>query len=961
MVILRAILGALLLLALLLPAPGAAAPRTEVIVELDVAPLVGARGLAARGRALAIEAATRRLEARILAAVPSAEVRWRYRRVLAGLAVVVPAGEAGSLERLPGVAAVYPSVRYEALLSSSPGQIGAPGLWGPRLEGSAGRGMKIGIIDDGIDPSHTFFDPAGFEPPPGFPKGDARFTTAKVIVARAFAPPGLVWRNAGKPFDPVYSSHGTHVAGIAAGNAGTVAPADGGRPALVLSGVAPLAYIGNYKALTVPTAGGVGLNGNSPELVAAVEAAVEDGMDVINLSLGQFEVAPERDALAKALDNAAAAGVVATVSAGNQFQEFGRGSVMSPASAVSAIAVAAATGTRAFGVRASVTGPGDVPPELQAFGGLPSADSLTAESEPLVDVRALGVDERLCDRGSDPDRGRPPLAPGSLTGKTALVRRGGCELATKIGNITDAGGVGAVVADDGSGSTAGFQAPFALPVLFVSKDTGDRLAALATEEPEGTIFLSVGREAAAVEVAGGAVADYSASGPTAFGLELKPDVVAPGDEILSASPTDSSFEIRSGTSMAAPHVAGAAALLLERHPEWTVEHVKSALVTTGRPVWVDAARRKQAPSARQGGGLVDLVAADSPILFASPQGLAFGLLDVSAGARTTSLTLELADAGGGAGAWSVAVVDQAPGGGARIVAPSSATVPGDVTLTAKAAANATERDRTGFVVLTRDGVSRRVPFWFRVTRSRLDDATAKRLRGPGTYSATTAGGAALVTRYRYPERTGLDHAALPGPERVFRFTLTRPAANFGVAVLSTDPDVAVEPRIVAGADENRLLGPTALPSVANPYLARFLEEIPVSAALLPAPGLYSLVFDSPSQRAAGRFTFRFWVNDVTPPRIALLTDRGRLLTARVTDAGSGVDPRSVVYALDGGNLTPARYDAGSGLATIHLARARAGRHRLVIQASDYQETKNTENIPGVLPNTTVLRTTVTVP
>ena len=103
------------------------------------------------------------------------------------------------------------------------------------------------------------------------------------------------------------------------------------------------------------------------------------------------------------------------------------------------------------------------------------------------------------------------------------------------------------------------------------------------------------------------------------------------------------------------------------------------------------------------------------------------------------------------------------------------------------------------------------------------------------------------------------------------------------------------------------------------------------------------------------------MNDVTPPRIALLSDGGRLLTARVTDAGSGVDPRSVVYALDGGNLTPARYDAGSGLATIHLARARAGRHRLVIQASDYQETKNTENIPGVLPNTTVLRTTVTVP
>jgi len=954
--IVRAVLGVLLLVAFILPAAGAGAVRTEVIVELDVPALAGARGLAARGRALAIEAATRRLEARLLATVPGAEVRWRYRRVLTGLAVVVPAGSAGALERLPGVAAVYPSIRYLPLLSSTPGQIGAPALWGPGLEGSAGRGMKIGIIDDGIDPSHAFFDPAGFAFPPGFPKGDRRYTTAKIIVARAFPPPGLDWKNAGKPFDPVYSGHGVHVAGIAAGNAGTVAAAEAGRPRLELSGIAPLAYLGNYKALTVPS--GVGLNGNSPEIVAAIEAAVEDGMDVVNLSLGQFEVTPERDAVAKALDNAAAAGVVPVVSAGNQLGEFRAGSITSPATSAGAIAVGAVTGTRIFGVAAAITGPGEVPPSLQAFGGLPSADSLVAESEPLLDVRALGADERLCNLGG----GRKPLAPKALLGRLALVRRGGCDVATKIANIAAAGGSGAVVADNGSSATLGFQAPFALPALFVSTETGDALAAFAVASPDGTILFTAGRGPAEVEVAGAAAADFSSQGPTGIGLALKPDVAAPGVDVLSASPGgDSNFELRSGTSMAAPHVAGAAALLRERHADWSVAQIKSALVTTGRPVRRDPKRGGEVPATRQGGGLVDLAAADAPLLFASPVGLAFGLLDVSGGARTVSLRLHLTDAGGGASTWSARVIEQAPGRGARVSAPGLLEIPGVLDVTAEATRGAAEGDRTGFVILSRDGIVRRVPFWLRVTRSRLDEEPARRLRRTGTYSTTTAGGPALVRRYVYPVAAGAARASLPGPERAFRFWLARPVANFGVAVLFADPDVDVEPRIVVGADENRLLGPAALPIVANPYLARFLEQDLVAAALLPAPGSYTIVFDSPSLSAAGRFTFRFWVNDRIPPRIELLTRRGRELTARVTDSGAGVDPRGVLYALDGRDLEPARYDPRTGLAAIELAPARSGRHRLVIQASDRQEAKNTENVSGILPNTRILRAWVTIP
>ena len=160
---------------------------------------------------------------RLRDAVPEARVRWRYRIVLDGLAVVAPADTTRRIAALPGVAEVYPSVRYRRSLYQSPAVIGAPQVWGPNLA-TAGDGIKIGIIDDGIDPSHPFFSPAGFTMPPGFPKGNRAYTTAKVIAARAFPPPDLKYRYAKLPFDPAESEHGTHVAGIAAGDYGTSAP-----------------------------------------------------------------------------------------------------------------------------------------------------------------------------------------------------------------------------------------------------------------------------------------------------------------------------------------------------------------------------------------------------------------------------------------------------------------------------------------------------------------------------------------------------------------------------------------------------------------------------------------------------------------------------------------------------------------------------------------------------------------
>ena len=347
-------------------------------------------------------------------------------------------------------------------------------------------------------------------------------------------PPGETWKYASTPFDPVNSDHATHVAGIAAGDY-TVNAVAGRGP---LSGVAPRAYIGNYKALTVPTSQ-FGLDGNAPEIAAAVEAAVADGMDVINLSLGEPEIEPARDVVVAALNGAAKAGVVPTIAAGNEFGDAGNGSVSSPGSAEGAITAAAVT-------------------------------------------------------------------------KSDII------------------------------------------------------------------------------------APFSSAGPTPISLEMKPDVSAPGVAILSSVPPRvglwSEF---SGTSMAAPHVAGAAALLLQRHPGWTVEQVKSALELTGRPV-LSVAQGVETPTIREGGGLIYLPTANNPLIFAEPTGISFGLVKV--GTKATR-TIRFTDAGGGSGPWTVSVAVQDPTNGVSVTAPTSVIVPGSLAVQASVAARGKEADVTGFVVL----------------------------------------------------------------------------------------------------------------------------------------------------------------------------------------------------------------------------------------------------------------------
>ena len=545
----------------------------------------------------------------------------------------------------------------------------------------------------------------------------------------------------------------------------------------------------------VQTDSGLSPNANSPAIVAAIEAAVADGMDVINFSGGEPEIEPSRDIVARALDAAAAAGVVSVVAAGNDYNDFGAGSVSSPANSEGAIAVGAVE-----------------------IGGSPTTRTH---------------------------------------------------------------------------------------------------------------------------------AEFSSVGPTTISLRLKPDVAAPGVDVLSSVP-GGGWSAFSGTSMAAPHIAGSAALLRQRHPSWSAEQVKSALVQSG----VDAleARNRTAGPRFQGGGVVAFVRADQPLLFARPTALSFGLLERG---RTSTRALALEDAGGGAGAWKVEIVTRAKPRGVRVVAPPTASVPGSLSVALSAAARATAGDVDAYVELRRGGEVRRIPLWGRVSASALAKHRVGTLLRPGVYRSTTASRPALVSRYRYPEApSGIGvTTTLRGPERVFRFRIAKRVANAGVVITQLRRGSRVEPRIVAGLDENRLTGYAGLPVNRNPYLDDFHESVLAAGVLSPLPGEYAAVFDSAARAGAGAFTFRYWVNDVLPPVLRLRTPSvlsGEPVFVSATDAGAGVYPESIRIVVDGSSRSGT---LRGGLLSISTGGLSAGTHRLRLRVSDYQESKNTENVARILPNT----------
>jgi hypothetical protein len=201
---------------------------------------------------------------------------------------------------------------------------------------------------------------------------------------------------------------------------------------------------------------------------------------------------------------------------------------------------------------------------------------------------------------------------------------------------------------------------------------------------------------------------------------------------------------------------------------------------------------------------------------------------------------------------------------------------------------------------------------------------------------------------------------LAGPEQVFRLTLRRPVANFGVVITSRARGVRVEPRIVLGQDEGRLAGYAALPFNLNPYLREFGAPVPAAGVIRPAAGAYDVVFDSPTPAGAGRYGFRLWIDDTTPPRLRLRTRSvrsGDPLRVGASDAGAGVDPATIWARVDGEDRAARLVGGEIRISTGSLSR---GPHRLRLQVSDYQESRNMENVPAILPNTRTLVANVVV-
>ncbi|MGH3133075.1 MAG: S8 family serine peptidase [Gaiellaceae bacterium] len=979
-----------------------AANRTRVIVTLDEPPLaaaaprsafatVGARqkltlaSSFSRTYLAGIEAAQQRAIASLRTAMPEAKVSRRYRVLLNGFAVSLPYEKLPELIELGIAEKVYPSYTYTRSMNRGPAVIGAPQF--AALTGAKGEGVKVAVVDDGVDHEHAFLAPNGLSYPAGFPKGPGGSTTPKVIVARGFAGPGAN----SAPLDREQSFHGTFVAGVIAGAESTDVPAGregfcaeaqgGCHPAVQgLSGVAPRAYIGNYRVFNVPLPLGGCCSGTTPEIVAAFEAAVTDGMDVINFSGGGPQADPRTDAMMEAVANVVRAGVVPITSAGNDRDFFGLGTAGSPATAPDAISVGATANSHVFGPSLAVVSPS------VSFGRIPFVPtdnvppSWISADQRLVDVGSIGGASRLlCGEG-------PALPANSLRGAIALVSRGGCSYRAKVARVRDAGAVGMVIAENRPGDPG-----FALVSGSggaISDLDGARLRS-AMAGAGGAVTVRFSRDTLEVPTTwAGVPTSFSAGGLTPFGHALKPDLMAPGANILSSTLPESAgdpFSISAGTSFSAPHVSGAAALLLQRHPSWTPKQVKSALMSTAGPSFADSSLTQEASVLVQGAGLARVAAADDPAIFTDPQSLSFGYLDVNAGAANRTIPVTVSDAGGGAGAWSVEIRPQVASSGATVeAAPFTLGTGGTavVQMTARAASGAPQGDNFGFVLLRRGDVVRRVPYAFSVTRPRLGNARVTPLRLRQTGDTRTGEDHAQV--YRWPTSPfavlglfGVDPSVSDdGREKVYSLDIPRQAVNAGVVVerpririnasieslLSSNQPI--HPWFLGSLDENDVLGYAGIPNNSNGLMPDFLFNVGVAGGVFLPPGRYYVSVDSgrdlfTGRSLAGPFTLRSWVNDVRPPNISLITSRvsaGRpTVVARVRDAASGVDPLSLLLLFGTNQLGANQYDPETGVAVFSIPRdvnpLEPGSEFMRIFASDNQETKNihTEGV-NPMPN-----------
>jgi uncharacterized protein (TIGR03437 family) len=512
---------------------------------------------------------------------------------------------AAGLKSIPGVKRVQYLPPVRPALTTATNLINASAAWAAvGGVGNAGAGVKIGIIDSGIDQNHPGFQDSTLKPPAGFPTGNTGHTNSKVIVARSYV--SMIedhFPDFSRAFDykaPDDESprdrmgHGTGIAMIAAG-------VQHNSPLGTIAGVAPKAFLGNYKVFGSP---GV----NDFTLFAAIQAAlsdaVKDGMDIVTLSLNEGDPADfgpldstacndvACDVRAQAVENATSMGVLVVAAAGNGGNAALRypslNSMDTPGTAPSAVTVGATQNGHKLYQSVTVNGSG-VPSNLQRinalFGDVKVNSPLTA---PLKDVAATGNDGLGC----------TAMPAGSLAGAIALVQRGTCLFSDKINNAQAAGAIGVIIYQvDGSDDVYSslYVQNTGIPAVLIGNTDGKALksyiaanaGATATMDPSITAIDNGNVNT---------IAPFSSRGPSlgnfaaARDFALKPELVAPGSGIYTATqkydPVGDAYNATgyttvTGTSYAVGFVAGAAAVAKQKNGNLnTPGRLKSAVVNT---------------------------------------------------------------------------------------------------------------------------------------------------------------------------------------------------------------------------------------------------------------------------------------------------------------------------------------------------------------------------------------------
>ncbi len=659
-------------------------------------------------------------------ALPGAEVAYTYQVALNAVAVHLPNSDAqalAALRKLPNVARITPQRIYTEQMDYSLEIIQAAALWSQQGgRANAGAGLKVAIIDSGIDAAHPLFAGTGWSYPTEgtWPKGYcadvAGFCNGKIIAAHWYSP--TIDIHPTELFTPQdVRGHGTHVGGTAAGN---IVTATYGTATPQISGVAPGAWIMSYKGLFLNPAG-TQSSGDNIMLAAAVEDAIQDMPDIINCSWGgdQWEL---DDPLKAAYEAAVDAGIVVVFSTGNSGSGY---NTAGDPSSYKFIEVGASTTPRAFYNEVKVTAPAPVSATLQSFAGNQFND-IDASAIPTETIGPLPY--LPCDLTGAPDMTLPGVTPGITetapyaSGWIALIPRGQFDFSTKLGNALAHGAVAAVMYTDNRTWKGGFTAgDRPIYTVMIANELGLAARNWWTLHP-GEAELEIGYPVSPFESeTPDVIADFSSRGPN-LRLEIQPDLVAPGVNILSGLP-GGGYIPRGGTSMAAPHVAGAAALLLMEHPTWTPMQVKSALMSTASQTVLDLDETTVADIMTQGAGRIDLSQASDPGLTFNKPSHSFGMLPAGGTAQVVIAATDVASA---TETYALSVQELVTATGATVsVSPASLPVAANgsavFTLTVSLTAGASLQDIEGNVILSGTTHLAHIPYWARIAPAATGD------------------------------------------------------------------------------------------------------------------------------------------------------------------------------------------------------------------------------------------------